>query len=125
LFGFLASEHKAGIRCTRDAGCCLRPEFLAADGSLTDVYFMWRPPDVVMEEHAAEVDLWNALIVTCEMAGPDAVEMGGLLATATRHYTGKTRLSRDVLNLIEGASQGFVNGDPTRLRALLEIALQL
>ena len=90
LFCFLATQHRAGICFSRDAGCCMRPEFLLPSGSLTDVYFMARPEDKATFLKARETDLWNALLVACDAANTNISGLIAILTSAITHYVPKT-----------------------------------
>ena len=119
LFKFLRSQHRSGICFSRDAGCCLRPEFLLRSGALTDAYFIARPESPALLERSRERDLWNALMVMCEMAKGDARIAGVALSQAITSYTGKTKLSKEVDALVQNAAEKFVTGNPKALESLL------
>ena len=122
LFGFLATQHKTGLCFSRDAGCCLVPEFLLANGSLTDVYFISRPEKGSALARARKTDLLNALIVTCEM-GSDSPKVAAAMATAVAQYTGKESLPKDVMALIESVALSILNHEKRALVALVNMLL--
>ncbi|HEY5175004.1 MAG TPA: hypothetical protein VII95_05510 [Terriglobales bacterium] len=121
LFGFLATQHHAGIYFSRDAGCCIRPEFLLQSGALTDVYYTLRLQGET-SVHARETDLWNALTIACETAKGTQQGLISILTSAVVQYRVKETLSRDLGYLIESAAGGMARNDPTGLRVLLKTA---
>jgi hypothetical protein len=118
LFSLLRVQHGCGICFSRDAGSCLRPEFLLRNGALTDVYFIARPDNRNTLNELRKRDLWNALVVTCELAEGDIHLASVVLREATARYTAKTRLAKGVEELIESAVGGVLSGYSEGLRAL-------
>jgi len=118
LFGFVGIEHRQNIGFCRNAGCCLRPEFLVRSGALTDVYFM---ADLTQTDFPVEIkarDLLNASLVTCEMASD--VDLGlAALKQAVASYTLRPKPAPDLEKLIEAAMNGFSAGQQDPLYGLI------
>jgi len=123
VVGFLETQHRKHICFSRDSGCCLQPEFLLPDGSLTDVYFMLRAAGVEPRVRAMQTDLWNALVVSCEMAQGDLPLLVGVLELATIRYTRTETLAGDVRGLIDSAARAITNEDSAGLQALVNAVL--
>jgi hypothetical protein len=119
LFGFLRAQHRAGLCFNRDAGSCLRPEFLLADGALSDVYFLDRQDETAPKR--IEIDLWNALLCAHEAAGEDPRTGAELISVALAQYAPAVDLTRDVLQLVEGAAQGLARGQSDGLKAVMNL----
>jgi hypothetical protein len=123
IFGLLATQHPKGICFSRDAGCCLRPEFLLANGCLTDAYYMWQPKTERVLKKAIETDLWNALAIAGSMAS-NVELISTILETATVHYTGCTNLPKETLTLIGRAAKGMAQNETAALTALFQVLLE-
>jgi hypothetical protein len=121
LFGFLGIQHRVGICFSRGVGCCLRPEFLLPDGSLTDVYFTKRADDERQKYKAVLQDVWNALIVTCDLGREDVGLIASSLRVAATQYTNRTDVAHELEDLIESSAQGITRGETVGLEALLRI----
>jgi hypothetical protein len=121
LFGFLGIEHRSGIGFCRDAGCCLRPEFLLRSGALTDVYFMVDLNTLDAPDEIKARDLLNTLLVTCEMTNDRELAIAALKEAASG-YKATPRLDSDLERLTENAAEGFLGGNLQTIQAL---ALQL
>ncbi len=123
LFGAIAALHSAGIGFSRDAGSCLRPEFLAADGSLLDVYFLCKPEQEEGLKSVMDRDNWNALDVLCRLCGDNAPLTAEMIAIAIRSYSGRSELRLAEHRLIHSAAADFARGDLDSLRALSKALL--
>jgi hypothetical protein len=66
-------HRRAGVVFSRAHGCCLRPEFITAEGTITDLYFLTPAADLTSEEvhHAKMVDLTNLFSVLATVAASD------------------------------------------------------
>jgi len=75
-------HRKAGVVFSRSAGCCLRPEFLTAEGAIIDLYFLTAADELAPAEiaRAKYVDLTNLLLVLEMVAGDDAARVSAVRA---------------------------------------------
>jgi hypothetical protein len=121
LFGAIAALHSARICFSRDAGSCLRPEFLAADGSLLDVYFLCKPENEEALRSTMDRDNWNALDVICGLCGEDAALAAEMITIAIRSYTGRSELRSAEQQLIHSAANDVPQGNLDSLRALSKV----
>jgi hypothetical protein len=124
LFGLLAAEHRESICFSRDAGSCLRPEFLLADGSLSDVYFLCKPEPGKALKSIMDRDIWNALTVTCELARRDIEMSSELLSVALTQYI-RQGVTREVSEFVRAAAEGHAQGDTESLTALLKMCFRI
>jgi hypothetical protein len=121
LFGAIAALHSARICFSRDAGSCLRPEFLAADGSLLDIYFLCKPENEEALKDTMDRDNLNALNVICELCGEDATLTGEMITIAVRSYTGRSQLRPAEQQLIRSAADDVQKGDVDSIHALSKV----
>jgi hypothetical protein len=123
LFGSIAALHFAGICFSRDAGSCLRPEFLAADGSLLDVYYLCKPEHEEALRSTLDRDNWNALNVICGLSREDVPLTAEMITIAIRSYTGRSEVQPAEQQLIRSAAEDVARGNVDSLRALLKTEL--
>ncbi|HXB45068.1 MAG TPA: hypothetical protein VNV85_13465, partial [Puia sp.] len=97
VFGFLRSQHKVGICYSSYAGCCLRPEFLCFDGSLTDAYFIDNPVNLQDFRRQAKTDVGNFLLVLCEAGIGTSLLREALLAGVKQYTCRETAADLEVL----------------------------
>lgn len=117
LFATIAALHSARICFSRDAGSCLRPEFLAADGSLLDVYFLCKPEQEDTLRNTMNRDNWNALDVIGGLCSGDELLAAETIATAIRSYTRRSDLRPAEQQLIRSAAKDLARGNLDSVRA--------
>lgn len=125
LFGTIGATHRAGLGFSRDAGCCLRPEFLIADGSLSDSYFLSSLERAEDPEDIRLRDLWNALLVTCEFSNGELGFTSELIKTALAQYTRQKKLAPEVVDLVRTAAKGLEGNDVTPLQMLVQTCFRI
>ncbi len=125
VFGLIESAHRAGISFSRDAGCCLRPEFLIADGSLSDVYFLSSLGATADPHELMLRDLGNALLVSCEFTDGDAGFTAELLALACSQYTRQQKLPQRVFDMVRASAEGLARGDSDPMVALVKTCFRI
>ena len=124
LSGFLKTQHRIGMCFSRKAGCCLRPEFLLADGALTDAYFITHLQEEEQLRYAMRTDIWNVLIVICEMGQGDPRAVGAALTTAIMQYSESEKFTGSVGALIKSVAEDIVNRNVGGLEAIVHMLLK-